>query len=96
MQILGIVGSYRKGGNTDILVDKILEGTQKYGASTNSIFLPDFNLKDCIGCEGCKSTFKCVIKDDMQKLYPLIEKADALVIGSPIYFNKLITIERST
>jgi multimeric flavodoxin WrbA len=95
MEILGIVGSYRKAGNTDILVKKVLEGAENCGIDTNYIFLPDFNIKDCIGCEGCKTNYKCVVKDDMQKIYPLIEKADALVIGSPTYFYNVTGITKN-
>lgn len=95
MEILGIVGSYRNSGNTDILVRKVLEGAMNYGLDTNYISLPDFNIKDCTGCEGCKVDFKCVKKDDMQKLYPLIEKADAIVVGSPTYFYNVTGITKN-
>lgn len=95
MEILGIVGSYRKSGNTDILVKKVLEGAEEQGINTNYIFLPDYNIKDCKGCEGCKTTYKCVIKDDMQKIYSLIEKADAVVIGSPTYFYNVTGIMKN-
>ncbi|MFA9423722.1 MAG: flavodoxin family protein [Sedimentibacter sp.] len=95
MEVLGIVGSSRRSGNTDILVNKVLEGVKSNGIETNCIFLPDFNIKDCTGCEGCKSSYKCVIKDDMQKIYPLIEKADALVIGSPTYFYNVTGLTKN-
>ncbi|MEG0371365.1 MAG: flavodoxin family protein [Clostridium sp.] len=95
MNILGIVGSYRKMGNTDILVKKVLEGAKENGITTDYIFLPDFNIKDCTGCEGCKNTYKCVIKDDMQKIYSLIEEADAIVIGSPTYFYNVTGITKN-
>lgn len=95
MEILGIVGSYRESGNTDILVKRVLEGAQNYGINTNYIFLPNFNIKDCIGCEKCKTNYKCAIKDDMQKIYPLIEKADAVVIGSPTYFYNVTGITKN-
>ncbi len=86
MKILGIIGSYRKKGNTDTAVQTVLEQTKQFGAEVEIIYLKDYQIKDCIGCEGCKDTFKCVIKDDMQKLYPKIIEADAIVIGSPTYF----------
>lgn len=92
MEILGIVGSYRKSGNTDILVKNVLEGAQNQGVDTKYIFLPDYDIKDCVGCEGCKANYKCVVKDDMQKIYPLIERADAIVIGSPTYFYNVTGI----
>lgn len=86
MEVIGIVGSYRRAGNTDILVNKVLEGVRKHDINTKCIFLPEFDIKDCNGCEGCRTHFKCVVKDDMQKIYPLIDQADAIVIGSPTYF----------
>ena len=84
--VLAIVGSSRKGGNTDILTEQVLFGVKKQGIITEKIYLSDFSIKDCIGCEGCKKTFSCIIQDDMQKIYPLIDKAEALILASPTYF----------
>jgi multimeric flavodoxin WrbA len=86
MKILGIVGSKRKNGNTSILVQKALEVAEKEGIETELIYLGDYTIKDCNGCEACKDTYQCVIEDDMQKIYPLLLKADALILGSPTYF----------
>ncbi|MCG8502677.1 MAG: flavodoxin family protein [Firmicutes bacterium] len=86
MKVLGLVGSYRKNGNTDILLKKVLDGVKSEHIDSRYIFLDDYDIKDCIGCEGCKNTYKCVINDDMQQLYPLLMEADAIVLGSPTYF----------
>ena len=86
MKVLGLVGSYRKNGNTDILLKKVLDGVKSENIDSRYIFLDDYDIKDCIGCEGCKNTYKCVINDDMQQLYPLLMEADAIVLGSPTYF----------
>ncbi|MFK4785182.1 flavodoxin family protein [Fusobacterium sp. MFO224] len=86
MKVLGIIGSFRKNGNTDILVNKVLDGIKSCGIETESIYLSDFDFKDCIGCEGCAKTNKCVIKDEMQKIYKLLEESDGIVLGSPTYF----------
>lgn len=86
MKVLGVVGSFRKNGNTDILVNKVLEGVKSCGIGTECIYLSDFNFKDCIGCEGCAKTNKCVIKDEMQDIYRLLEESDGIVLGSPTYF----------
>lgn len=56
MRVLGVVGSPRKGGNTDILVDKVLLGAQEKGNTTNKIFLNDLNIKPCQACMSCKKT----------------------------------------
>ncbi|MCF8012056.1 MAG: flavodoxin family protein [Clostridiales bacterium] len=86
MKILGIVGSKRKKGNTSSLVQKALEAAQKEGAETELIFLGDYSIRDCQGCEGCKNTYECVIDDGMQKIYPLLREAEGIILGSPTYF----------
>lgn len=86
MKIVGIIGSKRKRGNTAVLVQEALQAAQNNGARTETIFLGDYSLEGCKGCEGCKSTLQCVINDDMQKIYPLLWEADALILGSPTYF----------
>lgn len=43
-------------------------------------------IAGCIGCGGCDKTGKCVVDDDMQKIYPLLLEADAIVLAAPIYF----------
>lgn len=86
MKILGVVGSRRKKGNTAALVREMLKPFQVQDVETKLIFLGDYNIEGCNGCEGCKNTFKCVIDDDMQEIYPLILESDAIVLGSPAYF----------
>jgi len=86
MDILGIIGSSRKSGNTDILVRKVLEGAETQGLSTQAIWLSDYTISHCTGCEGCATGFRCVKNDGMQEIYPLLEQAKGLVIGSPTYF----------
>lgn len=86
MTVLGVVGSPRKNSNTDILVDKVLSGAKEKGNTTNKIFLNDLNIKPCQACMSCKKTEKCVIDDDMQKVYAQILKSDCLVLGTPIYW----------
>lgn len=86
IKILGIVGSKRKNGNTASLIQKAIEAAREEGIESEVIFLGDYNIADCTGCEGCKNTLKCVIDDDMQKIYPRLLKADAIILGSPTYF----------
>ncbi len=86
MKVLGIVGSNRRNGNTKYLVSKALEGVESLGISTELIDLLDYNYNDCIGCEGCKESYKCIINDDFKEIYKLIEEYDAVVLGSPTYY----------
>lgn len=86
MQVLGVVGSPRKDGNTDILVEKVLSGAREKGNTTDTIFLHGLNIKPCQACMSCKKTGKCIIDDDMQKVYTQILESDCLVLGTPIYW----------
>lgn len=89
MKILGIVGSSRKKGNTATLVDEAICAARSEGLETETVFLGDYDFRGCIGCEGCRNTYKCVIQDGMQELYPKILEADGLIAGSPTYFYNM-------
>ncbi|MEE8397796.1 MAG: flavodoxin family protein [Desulfobacterales bacterium] len=90
MHVTGFVGSPRKGGNTDHLVRRILESVSEKGADSDIVYLNDLNIKGCQACMQCKEkALRCAVDDDMQKLYPLIESSDVLVLGSPIYMGNI-------
>ena len=86
MKIIGIVGSCRKEGNTSTLMQEALKPFQTNNIESKLVFLDDFTFVGCTGCEGCRETYRCVIDDDMQKLYPELLEADAIILGSPAYF----------
>jgi multimeric flavodoxin WrbA len=86
MKVLGIYGSPRKGGNSDRLLDRALEGAQSAGAEILRVYARDLKMSGCIECGGCEKTGECVVKDDMQKVYPLMEEADVIILSSPIFF----------
>ena len=89
MKVLGIYGSARKGGNSDQLLDKALEGAVASGAEVLRIYVRDLKISGCLACGGCDKTGKCVVKDDMADVYPLLEEADIIFLASPIYFYGL-------
>lgn len=86
MKILGIYGSPRKKGNSEILLDKALDGAESAGAEITKLYIRDLKMIGCIECGGCDKTGKCVIKDDMQSVYPLLESADVIILSVPIFF----------
>ncbi len=85
-KVIGFMASPRKKGNTSTLLDKVLEGVASRGGETEKIVLSDLNLKPCISCGGCNKTGLCVIKDDFQKLYTLLQENSCFVFASPYYF----------
>ncbi len=87
MRILGLVGSPRKGGNTDLLVSRILEGADASKHLTEKVYLYPLDISPCIDCRSCqKGKFQCAVEDDMKRLYPKLEGADVIVFGTPLYW----------
>lgn len=86
MRVLGIVGSPRKGGNTEIMMKEALEGAGEAGAETELVLLADKNIAPCDGCGACGKNGICKIKDDMQAIYQQLELADGVIFGTPVYF----------
>ncbi len=92
MKVIAINGSPRKNGNTATLLQKALDGAAAEGADTELIHLYDLNFKGCRSCFACKmvgglSEGRCAAKDDATPVFRKIEQeADAVLLGSPIYF----------
>jgi multimeric flavodoxin WrbA len=86
MRVLGLFGSPRRGGNTELLLEEALKGAESEGAEVERIYLPDYAITPCKECHGCDQTGHCVILDDMQKIYPKLLEADIIILASPIFF----------
>jgi len=100
MKIIAINGSPRKKGNTATLLSKALDGAASQGAETKLVQLYDLTFKGCISCFSCKlkggkSYGKCAYRDELSPLLEEIQDADALILGSPIYFDEVTGSMRS-
>jgi multimeric flavodoxin WrbA len=87
LKVVGMVSSPRKEMNTDTLVTKALEGAQSIGAEIEKIYLNDLEIKPCQACDRFPAPAYCFYRDGMEKIYDVLESADALVIGTPAYFG---------
>ena len=87
MKIVGIVGSPRIGGNTEILTRIALEEVQNEGIETELISLAEKKIKPCDGCRICRDTGKCHIKDDFKSIYTKMVEADGIILATPVYFG---------
>jgi multimeric flavodoxin WrbA len=92
MKAIAINGSPRKNWNTAILLENALKGASSAGADTEMIHLYDLDYKGCKSCFACKRNGgknygKCAMKDGLTDVLEKIEKADALILGSPIYLR---------
>lgn len=86
MRILGIYGSPREGGNTDVLLSELLRGAAGAGAEAAEIYARKLTVAPCRACHVCDRTGKCVMRDDFDAVADELEKADALVFATPIHF----------
>jgi multimeric flavodoxin WrbA len=92
MHVIAINGSPRKKWNTAMLLEKALEGAASQGAGIELIHLYDMSFKGCISCFACKtkdgpSYGRCGVKDALTPVLQKVTEADALILGSPIYFG---------
>lgn len=86
MKVLGICGSPREDGNSDLLLEKALQGAKSAGADVTSLRAADLDISGCHECGGCDETGECIVDDDMQKVYPQFYQADAVILATPIFF----------
>ena len=90
MRVLGVSGSPRRGGNTDILIDTALEVLAAEGVETEFLSLADRPIKPCVGCRGCfaADTIRCVQEDPaFEGVLEKFAAADGILVGSPVYFG---------
>ena len=84
--VLVLKSSPRQNGNSNTLAEQVAAGAKEAGAEVESLMLHEMDIRPCDACDVCQETGVCIVKDDMQKVYPLLEKADAIVIASPVYW----------
>jgi multimeric flavodoxin WrbA len=100
MKTVIINGSPRKNWNTATLLKSALDGAASVGAETELIHLYDLQFKGCQSCFACKiiggkSYGKCAINDELAPILKKVEEADAIILGSPIYFGEVTGEMRS-
>jgi multimeric flavodoxin WrbA len=87
-KIMVVMGSPRRKGNSATLAKRVADGARGAGAKVEIFFLQAMDIRPCTACDACRTKLKkaCIIKDDMQLLYPKMKAADGIVIASPIYW----------
>ena len=85
VKIIGIVGSPRRGGNTELLVIEALKSAEKEGVETELILLAGKDIKPCDGCRICRDTGECHITDDLRPIFQKMLEADGIILASPVY-----------
>ncbi|HBH3653480.1 TPA: flavodoxin family protein [Clostridioides difficile] len=85
VKVLAFMGSPRKKGNVDTILDEIIKGVNDNNVEVKKYYLNDMNIKGCQGCLYCRKVPNCAFKDDMIEIYKDIKSAEYIIIGSPVY-----------
>lgn len=89
VKILGISSSPVKKGNTETLLDLMMEDAAEQGCETDTVKLSGLKIKECIHCNACIGKQKegkyCALDDDAQGVFEKAENADILLFASPVY-----------
>ena len=92
MKAIGVVGSPRKGGNTEILTRHTLEAIEEEGLTTELIRLAGLDIRPCNACMVCRDEERCPIEDDLFPLYTKLKEAEAIILASPVYFGSVTAL----
>ena len=100
MKIIAVNGSPRKNWNTDTLLKNVLDGAASAGAETEMVYLYDLKFCGCKSCMACKlqkepRPNRCVLRDELTPVLDKVHEADAVILGSPIYFSEVTGEMRS-
>lgn len=88
-RILVLLGSPRRNRNSESLADSFLGPLAEVGCSITKIHVSSLQIRPCTGCDACRKTGACVLKDDMQSIYEALDQSDWVVLTSPVYFNSV-------
>lgn len=89
MKIVGFSGSPRKNGSTNALIKRILKKAEENDHNTSMYYLNDFNINPCQACRYCAENEGCDLDDDINELHKILDNADYIIIGSPIYYGEV-------
>ena len=87
MKVIGIVGSPRKDGNTELLTSHVLKAITQEGLDTELIRLASLDIRPCNACMVCTKEERCSIEDDMFPIYLKMKEADGIILASPVYYG---------
>jgi multimeric flavodoxin WrbA len=84
-EVIAVVGSSRRGGNTELLTGVVLEKIAERGFRTELIVLANKHIEVCSACESCRLKKRCSTEDDFQAIYPKLMEAKGIILASPVY-----------
>lgn len=89
-KVLILSSTPRAGGNSELLCEEFARGAREAGHEVKLVRLREYNVGFCRGCGACSERgLECPQKDDMFKIREIMERADVLVLATPVYFYTL-------
>jgi multimeric flavodoxin WrbA len=95
MKVVGIVGSPRKNGNTELMMAHALKSISEEGLDTELIRLAELDIKICNACMLCKKEEKCSIQDDLFPVYLKMKHADGILFATPVYYGSATALMKA-
>jgi multimeric flavodoxin WrbA len=95
MKVIGIVGSPRKGGNTEILTAHTLRAIAEEGVETELISLAGLDIRPCNACRVCAEEEQCPIDDDLFPVYLKMRESDGIILASPVYYGSATALMKA-
>jgi len=92
MKVVGIVGSPRKNGNTEMLTAHTLRAIAEEGLATELIRLAGLDIRPCNACMVCQEEERCSIEDDLFPIYLKMKEADGIILASPVYYGSVTAL----
>ncbi len=89
MIVVGICGSPRKAGNTEFLLNEALAVAKERGFETDRLLISEMSVDFCNDCGDCSKGKSCPKEDDMRQILPSLERADGIIIATPVYFGSV-------
>jgi len=86
LKVLGIMGSPRLKGNTDLLLDEALKGAQSRQAEVEKLIVDKMKITPCKEYYACLKDGNCVMRDDMDTIIPKLIEVDGIIVASPMFF----------
>ena len=86
IEVLGIAGSPRREGNSDLLLRKALARAEAGGATTHWVALRELNIAPCQECDACEQSGECRLDDDFSVILQQLLDCDRLIVASPVFF----------
>ena len=95
-RVLGVGGSPRSGGNSDVMLQRVLRGAEDTGVEANALYLRNYSFSSCLGCEACRKDRVCTrLLDGMQLIYPEIVKSQGIVLATPVHFYNVSALMKA-